>query len=240
MKPELQKKIIIIIPYLRIALGVFSLSLVFYLAVNSIKSVEVEKSIQSLDKIKVLGAKADIDIDTNVIINSPNSIAFELARPSSAEIEEAWVIYQEKMKKLEEERRRQEEERLKIRNQRIEALANYLKNMGSPMYIYAELILDSCEKYSVEYCKIFLSISGVETGFGRVAYYYSAWGMIGVKYPSWEVAIPRSADWIANNYFLRGIDTFEELAFSPYHGGDEVARNQWIKDLYSFYHTIPL
>ena len=95
-------------------------------------------------------------------------------------------------------------------------------------------------KYGDEYCKIFLAISGVETGFGRVAYAYSAWGMIGVKYPSWEVAIPSCADWIATHYYLRGIDTIEELAFSPYHGGDEDAKRQWIKDLYSFYNTIPL
>ncbi len=240
MKPRLKKKIIKLIPYLRVTLGIFSLSLVFYLAINSIQGEELHRKYPDTDEVDILGIKTTLDVKTSVIVDSPNGLAFELRRPDSEEIEQSWVRYQEKMKRIEEEKRRAEEERLRIRNQRITALSNYLKNMGSPMYPYAELILDSCEKYGTEYCKIFLSIAGVETGFGRVAYYYSAWGMIGVKYPSWEVAIPRSADWIARNYYMRGIDTIEELAFSPYHGGDDDARKQWILDLYSFYNTIPL
>jgi len=230
-----------ITPYIKVILGVSSLILILYLSIRSIKNTSEDYILNASNNKSVLGIKSNIEAKSGKpILISSNNLKYEIKEPSEEEIDNAWQKYQEKLKTIEEERLRKEEAERALKLQKVNLLSSYLKKMGSPMYNYTELIYDSCIKYGVDYCKLFLSIAGVETGFGRVAYAYSAWGMIGVKYQSWEEAIPRSADWIARNYYLRGYNTIEKLAYSQYHGGDEIARLAWIGNLYKFYNTIPL
>lgn len=224
-------------PYLRVIIGFAALTIVFILAFKSIKKSEVSLDVEAFDS-DVLGISDFRGRENIVLIKSPNNVEFILKEPEEDEISEANVKYQEKLKRLEEERIRKEEEEDKLRIMKIDALQKYLNRQNSPMAPYAELILNSCEKYGNHYCKFYLSIAGVESGFGRICSSYSAWGMVSVKYPSWEVAIPRAADWIAKNYYLRGFNTFEKLSYDSSYG--PVNQEEWVKHLYYFYNMLPL
>lgn len=203
--------------------------------VSSSKTVsEVEASYKG----EVLGAFDNKVSDRNATYKSVNGVEYSIAAPSEVEIQEAEIKYKEKLRRIEEEKRRKAEEERRKRLNRVSKLENYLSTYGSPMSPHAETILQSCEKYGDHYCKFFLSIAGIESGYGRVAIgCCNAWGMMGVHWSSWEESIPAASDWIAANYYLKGVDTFEELAYSSYGPHDPEA---WIGNLYSFYNKIPL
>jgi hypothetical protein len=226
-------------PYIRIALGMIALIAVCFIAFRSLLSSS--EAVQGVEASSgdVLGAY-DETLTSTVTFSTQNDIELTIPEPSKEEMKEADVRYQEKLRKIEEEKKRKEEEERRAKQQRIDNLSNFLVSMNSPMAPYSELILDSCEKYGTHYCKFNLSIAGVESGFGRVCWEYSAWGQVGVNYPSWEVSIPKASDWLANNYFLKGANTFESLAKTTYHGGTDEQKQVWIGNLYYFYNRIPL
>lgn len=173
----------------------------------------------------------------SVIVFSNNRVEYKLEGPEEEEITTAKNKYEEKVKRIEDEKKKQLQFELQERQQKINAISNYLKKQGSPMAPYSHLILDSCEKYSAHYCKYFLSIAGVETGFGRVDYgSYNAWGWGGIRYGNWEISIPSVSDQIAKKYYLRGYNTFESLAYSSFGPQDP---EKWIKHLYHFYNQMP-
>lgn len=233
-KKELLKKYF---PYIRIFIGLLSISFVLVIAINSIKETEVTQEVVA-SEIKVLGIMDTRYNNSEILIESQNDVSIALKEPLDEEIEVAKTRYQEKLVRLEEERKQREEQERILKQKRVEDLHNFLVRQGSPMADYSELILDSCEKYGMHYCKFYLSIAGVESGFGRVCSNYSAWGMILVKYPSWEVAIPRAADWIAQNYYLKGYNTFEKLSYDSPYGPHN--KEKWVNNLYSFYNIIPI
>lgn len=226
-------------PYIRVVLGLLILIIVFVLAVNSINNSTAIGEVSAYEG-EVLGEYIKKDITGSYEIVSPNNVVFELKAPDKQEIEEAKTKYKEKVKRIEEEKRRREEEERRRRMQQIEALRAYLVKMGSPMAPYSENILNTCEPHGIHYCKYFLSIAGVESGFGRIPIgCCNAWGIVGVYYPSWETSIPKASNWLLNTYYYK-YSTFEQLAFSGYHGGDDEAKKAWISNLYYFYNQIPL
>jgi hypothetical protein len=233
---DLRAYVIRIWPYLRIFIGFLALCAIGFLAFKSLRDSKINAEAIAWEG-DVLGAYEE-SLSEEVVVISPSGIEFELNRPQEEEIEQARVRYEEKIERIQEEQRRIEEARRRERMIRVEALQQHLKRMGSPMAPYAELILDSCEKYGTHYCKFFLSIAGVESGFGRIPIgCCNAWGMVGKYYPSWEVSIPAASDWIASKYYLKGVNTFEALAYSSYGPQNP---EKWIGDLYSFYNRIPL
>ncbi|MDD3647641.1 MAG: hypothetical protein PHS44_04045 [Candidatus Dojkabacteria bacterium] len=181
----------------------------------------------------VLGASTQISHD--MVFCTQTGVELSLARPVEGEIKEAKEKYELKLQKIAEEKRRIEEEKKRERMNRITGIQAYLTSQGSPMASYSDVILDACSQYGDHYCKYFLAIAGVESGLGRVCPGYSAWGMIGFRFNSWSEAITFSADWIAGNYYLKGCDTFEELAYSSYGPQNPEA---WITHLYSFYNQM--
>ncbi len=214
----------------------FALSLIFYISFKNIKKSNIDTNF--IQRAEAYNYEKITKND--IYIKSFNGVYYKLKPPESSEIKLAKEKYYFKIKSQEEEKRRQKELAMLEKMKNMNNLSNYLKKMGSPMYQYSGLILESCEKYGTHYCKYFLSISGVESGFGRVCSSYSAWGMISFKFKSWEEAISFSADWIAKNYYLKGYNTFETLSNSGYHGGDQDARQKWVSNLYVFYNQIPL
>ncbi|MBN2015925.1 hypothetical protein JW766_03755 [Candidatus Dojkabacteria bacterium] len=232
----LKKSLERIIPYVRIAIGALALILMFILAFDSINETKAVSEVEA-SAADVLGAYDSL-AQNKIYVESPNGVEIELKIPSEEEVVQAEERYAEKLRKIEEEKKRKEEEERQRRLQKIQPLQNFLYRMGSPMAPYAELILNSCEKYGIHYCKIYLSLAGVESGFGRIPIgCCNAWGLMGVKYPSWEVAIPKASDWIAQNYYLRGVNTIEKLAYSSY---GPLNPEKWIQDLYFYYNQIPL
>ncbi|MFC1780601.1 hypothetical protein ACFLY9_02810 [Patescibacteria group bacterium] len=220
-------------------IGTTALLIIIILAFNTISESEATKEVEASSE-NILGVSDDRQAKEIVIVYSNNDIEYELKKPSEEEINEANMKYLEKLKRLEEERRQKEEEERKKRIAEVEALSSFLKKYGSPMASHADLILSTCEVYGKDFCKYSLSIAGVESGFGRVCSGFSAWGMIGVKYPSWEVSIPRAQKWLAETYYLKGYNTFERLAMTSYHGGSDEAKQIWVGNLYSFYKKIPI
>lgn len=224
-------------PYLRIFIGFLTLCAIGFLAFKSIRDSQVSTEALAWEG-EVGEVKGAYTSRETVVVTSPSGVEYALEEPSPEEIENARIKYEEKIKRIQEEQRRIEEAKRREKMIKVEALRQYLKRMGSPMAPYAEIILDSCEKYGTHYCKFFLSIAGVESGFGRIPIgCCNAWGMIGKYYPSWEVSIPAASDWIASHYYLRGVNTFEALAYSSY---GPLNPEKWIGDLYSFYNRVPL
>jgi hypothetical protein len=222
---------------MRVFLVFFSLIFIGVVVFQTLRKYSTYEPIEAADmsfSVDLFDSENEL---ATVIVTSPTGIDFELKAPSSEEINEAQVKYQEKLKREEEERRRQEEALRREKMLKIEALRSFLIKKGSPMAPYSEIIYDSCMKYGAHYCKFFLSIAGIESGFGRVPLgCCNAWGIVALRWPSWEVSIPAASDWIARNYYLRGVDTFEELAYSSY---GPVNPEGWIKNLYTFYNQIP-
>ncbi|MBU0976590.1 MAG: hypothetical protein ABIE03_04575 [Patescibacteria group bacterium] len=219
------------VPHFRILSGIVALFLVLFLAFRSISDPNVVKQVKA--ETSVLGASTVMSEEVD--FNTVNEVEFRLLRPSSEEMLEAKSKYDEKLQRIEEEKRRIEEEKKRERMNKITLIQTYLVSQGSPMAPYSDVILDSCIKYGEHYCKYFLAIAGVESGLGRVCPGHSAWGMIGFRFASWPEAISFSADWIAGNYYLKGVDTFEELAYSSY--GPQNPET-WITHLYSFYNQM--
>lgn len=233
--PSIKDFIIKIWPILRIFIGLVALFTVGLLAFKSIKDSQI--NIETLAwQGQVLGTYDYLSTES-VVITSPVGTEYELKEPDEEEIQAATIKYEEKIKRIEEEKRRIEEAKRREKMIKVENLSNFLKRMGSPMSPHAEIILDSCEKYGTHYCKFFLSIAGVESGFGRVCPAHNAWGWGGIKFPSWEYSIPYVADQIAQKYYLKGCNTFEVLAYSPYGPKNP---EKWIGDLYYFFYKIPL
>ena len=188
---------------------------------------------------QVLGAQSErINEDGDVEIMSDNGIAIVLETPKEKDINQAKLVYEEKLvqKQIEEKKRKEQEEVERLKQAKIDMIRNFLSSQGSPMVPYAENVYMVCESYGDHYCKYFLAIAGVESGFGRVCVAYSAWGMVGVKFSSWPDAIQGASQWIANNYYYKGYDTFEELAYSSYGPHNP---EKWIGNLYYFYNKIP-
>ncbi len=170
-----------------------------------------------------------------------DAVSNEIPKPKLKEIELAKQRKREEIARKRVEAERREYERKQKELEKVNRLRDYLASYGSPMAPYAKQILDSCMKYGKHYCKYFLSIAGVESGFGRIPIgCCNAWGWGSTSPSSWEVSISYHSDEIANRYFLRGFNTFEKLAYSSYHGGDAAARNGWIRKLYSYYNQIPI
>jgi hypothetical protein len=220
-------------------IGTIALLIIVFLAFNTISNSKTVREVEASNE-NVLGVSDERIENQLIVVYSHNNVEYELKKPSEEEIDIANEIYLEKLKRLEEERRQKEEEERQKRLAEVEALSSYLKKYRSPMAPYADLIISTCEVYGKDFCKYSLSIAGVESGFGRVCSGYSAWGMISVKYPSWEESIPRAQKWIAETYYLKGYNTFERLAMTSYHGGSDEAKQIWVGNLYSFYNKIPI
>lgn len=221
-------------PYIRILIGFLALLAIGFLAFQSIKDSQINTEALAWEG-EIKGAFIS---EEEVIVTSPVGVEHILSAPSEEEIENACIKYEEKIKRIQEEQRRIEEARRRERIEKVNNLQQFLARQGSPMAPYAEIILDSCVKYGEHYCKFFLSIAGVESGFGRIPLgCCNAWGMVGKYYPSWEISIPAASDWIASHYYLKGVNTFEKLAYSSY---GPLNPEKWIGDLYYFYNKIPL
>jgi len=180
----------------------------------------------------ILGA---FDFNQNSSINIYSRNNLYLKYPEVSDVYEAQSRYEEKLRRIEEERKRIEEEKKQFEI-KVLALNNYLIKKNSPMAPYSRHILETCLNKGSHYCKYYLSIAGVESGFGRIPIgCCNAHGLVGLKFETWEVGITKASNIIYNNYYSKGVDTFEELAYSPY---GPVNEEKWIKNLYSYYNQM--
>lgn len=217
---------------LRISIVFFTITFLLVLAFNALRSTDINEPVYAGEILGASTSKKDLLIE----IKSPSGSYIVLTPPIVEEIKVAEVKYTEKLRKQEEERKREEERQRRIRQEKINAINAYLIRQGSPMAPYSELIIQVCEEYGTHYCKFFMSIAGVESGLGRICPPHNAWGWGHASYPSWEYSIPYVASKIAHNYYYKGYDSFEELAYSPY---GPVNEEKWIQNLYFFYNSMP-
>lgn len=74
---------------------------------------------------------------------------------------------------------------------------------------------ETCSKYNID-CYMLLSISGVESYFGKFTYpgSYNAFGWGGglIMFESWEDGFNKVAQGISENYMKKGYDTVEKMA----------------------------
>jgi hypothetical protein len=220
------------LPYFRLIVATFALVSVLFVGFSTFNGETLQEDVYA----SISNEDTHNEVN-NFTISFTNGVEYELEEPNVDDINTAKKRHEEKLKRIEDEQKKLIEIEQQKNQQRINAISNYLIKQGSPMAPYSHLILNSCEKYSVHYCKYFLSIAGVETGFGRVDYgSYNAWGWGGIRYGSWELSIPRVADQIAKSYYLRGYNTFESLAYSSFGPQDP---EEWIRHLYHFYNQMP-
>ena len=159
-----------------------------------------------------------------------------LTPPNKEEADQALIAYKEKIKRIKEQKRKEEERKRQERLNKISALEAFLNRMNSPMAPHADIIYDTCIKQGSHYCKYYLSIAGVESGFGRISIgCCNAHGLVGINYSNWEDSIKSSSNLISKYYYLKGYDTFETLAYSAY-GPHEPEK--WIENLYYFYNMM--
>lgn len=220
--------------FVRLFVGVFAIILVCILIADATGSTQ-ESVLAYEAEGSVLGANTT-QTTGNVVVSTYLGGTYELPYPTDQDFIEAEEKYAEKLRKLEEEKKRIEEQKRIERENKIASISGYLTRYKSPMAPYAALIYDSCIPYGSHYCKFFLSIAGVESGFGRVCPPHNAWGWGGARYPSWEYSIPLVSNAIATKYYLKGYNTFEKLAYSSYGPKNPEA---WIVNLYSFYNKMP-
>jgi len=94
-------------------------------------------------------------------------------------------------------------------------LRKFLESYRSPLAPYADYILETSEKYGLDW-RLLVGIAGNESLFGRVIPYesYNAWGW-GIhsrgtlKFSSWEEGIDRVARGLKENYIDQGLTTID-------------------------------
>jgi hypothetical protein len=90
---------------------------------------------------------------------------------------------------------------------RVIAMSRFLNNYNSPMAPYAKVFVESADEVGLDW-RLVASISGVESGFGRITPYESknAWGWRGgpggdfSDFPTWEDGIRHVTSRIAIGY----------------------------------------
>jgi len=223
-----------ITPYFRIIIGIVAFLTVIILAANSLKDSSLSTTAFAFSS-SVESSMTDGDV---LIYKSVQGVSYELEKPSKKDFKKADERYQEKLQGIEEEQQKLEEQKIQQYEQRVSILRAYLYNQASPMAPYAHILLKSCDPYGLHYCKYFISISGVETGFGRVDFgTKNAWGWGGIKFTSWEESIVYVSNAIAQHYYLKGYNTFEKLAYESNYGAHNA--DKWVHDLYLYYNQIP-
>ena len=208
--------------------GIFLFSVYFYFNIvhHEISSI---KAAQDDDSSQVLGAASN---STNFI----QIAGIRVLKPNAEEFINADLKYKQKLAEIEEAKKRAEEEKRAAFEKKVLDLTNYLNKYKSPMAPYSALILNTCMPYGVHYCKFYLSIAAIESGFGRVPIgCCNAHGIVGIKYASWEESIPKTSAFVYNGYYSKGVDTFEELAYSSYGPKNPEA---WIGHLYQYYNEL--
>lgn len=181
-------------------------------------------------------AVQQISDDTNITQITSKNESIDLL-PDISECLLSEERYKTKINKIKEQERLEEIKKNQIEQKRIALLESFLKSKNSPMAPYSRTIIKSCMPYGINYCRFFLSIAGIESGFGIKAYGYNAWGWGKMKFSSWNQSIPFIANAIASNYYLKGVNTFEKLAYSPYGPKNP---ESWIINLHSINKQIPL
>jgi hypothetical protein len=231
---EKKKNLRFYFPYLRIFFGISAIITILIIALESSKSRDLRFEAYAYSESS---EGASYEALQSIVYVSPQNTAFIVEKPVDDDIDQAQKLYIDKINRQKEEARRKLEEQERIRNNKIQIIASYLKKQNSPMSPYAANIYDSCIKYGTHYCKYFLSIAGVESGLGRVCPAYNAWGWGKKRFSGWDQSIPYVSEEIAKKYYLNGYNTFEKLAYSAYGPQNP---EKWITNLYSFYNQIPL
>lgn len=213
--------------FLRFFAAVLTTLLIFPVAIKLVSKEPIKESFYMAEAESPIAGVST----SKVTIDSMNA-SYILETPQKEDIDKANEKYDEKIKRIQREAELLAEQQARERQNKVVALANYLRGQKSPMADYSTQILDACMPYGVNFCKMYLSIAGVESGFGVVPIgCCNAYGLIGVKYADWNQSITESTKYIATGYYLKGINTFEKLAYSSY--GPQNPEN-WIKDLYYF------
>jgi hypothetical protein len=97
-----------------------------------------------------------------------------------------------------------------ITDLRVRKLSAYLATWQSPLTPYAEIFINSADKYQLDW-KLVAAISGVESSFGKHVPInsYNAWGWNNGKYQfiSWEHGIDYMHQALKEKYYDRGLST---------------------------------
>jgi len=98
---------------------------------------------------------------------------------------------------------------------RTKKLRNFLRFYNSPLAEYAEIMVKTADKYSLNW-RLIPAISGVESTFGKAipAGSFNAYGWANGAYyfNSWEESIEIVTKSLRENYMNRGADTVEKIA----------------------------
>lgn len=89
---------------------------------------------------------------------------------------------------------------------RVYKVRAYLKSKNSPMADYAQTIIDSADKYAIDWTRV-VAISGMESAYGtkQPAGSHNAWGLGGSKFmrfESWDESIEYATKLLAKHYRL--------------------------------------
>ncbi|KKS83072.1 MAG: hypothetical protein UV59_C0050G0007 [Candidatus Gottesmanbacteria bacterium GW2011_GWA1_43_11] len=101
-------------------------------------------------------------------------------------------------------------------DQRIIKLQSYLESHNSPLADYAEVFIDTSDKYGLFDWKLVPAITGVESTFGKAIPYnsYNAYGWVNGNYAfeSWEESIDIVTKTLKTKYMDRGLDSVDKIA----------------------------
>lgn len=93
---------------------------------------------------------------------------------------------------------------------KIIILKAYLNKQKSPLAPYAEIFVESADKYNIDW-KLLPAITGIESSFGKHIPYlsYNGYGWCGGNcyFASWEESIETVTAALRQKYYNRGLDT---------------------------------
>jgi hypothetical protein len=100
-------------------------------------------------------------------------------------------------------------------DERPSILKNYLRSHKSPLAEYSENIINTADKYNINW-KLVVAIAGVESTFGKRipinSYNAYGWANGNFYFKSWEESIETVTKTLRLKYIDRGYDTVEKIA----------------------------
>jgi len=114
-----------------------------------------------------------------------------------------------------------------------------LKKRGSPMAGLGSVFVGAAKKYGVD-PRLVVSISGIESGFGKhILGGYNAWGWgPGIPFGSWEEGISTVTRGIKDGYYARGLRTPDQIVTRYAPGSDGNDEGNWARTVSEFMQQI--
>lgn len=98
---------------------------------------------------------------------------------------------------------------------RVIKLRNFLLRHKSPLAPYANIFVQSADKYNVDW-RLVPAITGIESSFGKriphQSYNAYGWANGNYKFRSWEESIEHVTKTLREKYYDKGANTIEEIA----------------------------